>query len=76
MAHNANINNIKKHILCERLSDSQGNMDPAMKPFWYLCIVASSFIMLSESTENTLYNMAQVGRITQLVSGLDLSSHI
>ncbi|XP_037533446.1 latexin [Nematolebias whitei] len=48
------------------LPDSQGNMDPAMKPFWHLCTVASSFIMLSESTENTLYNMAQVGRITQL----------
>lgn len=47
-------------------------MDPAMKPFWMLCIVASTFIMLSESTENTMYNMAQVGRITQLVGGLCL----
>ncbi|XP_013885029.1 latexin isoform X2 [Austrofundulus limnaeus] len=48
------------------LPDSQGNMDPDMEPFWYLCIAASSFIMLSESTENTLYNMAQVASLTQL----------
>lgn len=38
-----------------------------MKPLWHLGIVASSFIMLNESTENTLYNMAQVANVTQLV---------
>lgn len=38
-----------------------------MKPLWHLGIVSSSFIMLNESTENTLYNMAQVANVTQLV---------
>lgn len=41
-----------------------------MKPLWHLSSVASSFIMLNESTENTLYNMAQVANITQLVGRL------
>lgn len=48
-------------------TDSHGNMEPDMKPFWHLGIVASSFVMLGESTENTLYNMAQVANVTQLV---------
>ncbi|XP_036412378.1 latexin-like [Colossoma macropomum] len=37
-----------------------------MKPFWHLARVAASFIMLNESNEKTLYNMAQVAKITQL----------
>lgn len=41
-----------------------------MKPLWHLGIVASSFVMLNESTEDTLYNMAQVANITQLVGRL------
>lgn len=42
-------------------------MEPDMRPLWHLGIVASSFIMMNESTESTLYNMAQVANITQLV---------
>lgn len=38
-----------------------------MKPLWHLSIVASSVVMLNKSTEDTLYNMAQVANITQLV---------
>lgn len=45
-------------------------MEPDMKPLWHLGIVASSFVMLNESTEDTLYNMAQVADITQLVGHL------
>lgn len=75
-----NKHSLEKHILmlhvCKHLSDSHGNMDPDMKPFWYLCIVASSFIMLSESTENTLYNMAQVASLTQLVRTPYLTSYM
>ncbi|XP_036977413.1 latexin isoform X1 [Acanthopagrus latus] len=48
------------------LPDSYGHIEPDMKPLWHLGIVASSFIMLNESTENTLYNMAQVANVTQL----------
>lgn len=55
-------------LLLKCLSDSYGHIDPEMTPFWHLSIVASSFIMLKESTENTLYNVAQVANITQLVS--------
>lgn len=51
-------------------SDSHGHIEPDMKPFWHLGILASSFIMLNESTENTLYNVAQVANITQLVGAL------
>ncbi|XP_017280249.1 latexin [Kryptolebias marmoratus] len=53
-------------LSAQYLPDSHGRLDPDMKPFWHLCIVASSFVMLSESTEGTLYNMAQVASITQL----------
>lgn len=45
-------------------------MEPDTKPLWHLGIVASSFVMLNESTEDTLYNMAQVANITQLVGHL------
>ncbi|XP_032446514.1 latexin isoform X1 [Xiphophorus hellerii] len=55
----------------ERLPDSYGHIDPEMTPFWHLSIVASSFIMLKESTENTLYNVAQVANITQLATEND-----
>lgn len=41
-----------------------------MKPLWRLGTVASSFVMLNESSENTLHNMAQVANITQLVGRL------
>ncbi|XP_010744590.3 latexin isoform X2 [Larimichthys crocea] len=53
-------------LTAHHLPDSHGNMEPDMKPFWHLGIVASSFVMLGESTENTLYNMAQVANVTQL----------
>lgn len=42
-------------------------MEPDMKPLWSLGAVASSFVMLNQSTEDTLYNMAQVANVTQLV---------
>ncbi|XP_055022899.1 latexin isoform X2 [Boleophthalmus pectinirostris] len=46
-------------LMAQSLPDSYGHIEPDMKPLWHLGIVASSFIMLMESTENTLYNMAQ-----------------
>lgn len=58
-------------VATQNLPDSHGRMDPDMKPLWHLGIVASSFIMLQESTENTLYNMAQVGNVTQLATDSD-----
>lgn len=52
-------------------------MEPETRPLWHLGIVASSFVMMNESTENTLYNMAQVANITQLVgSSLYFSSSL
>ncbi|KAM9318128.1 latexin isoform 2-T2 [Pholidichthys leucotaenia] len=58
-------------LSAQYLPDSHGRMAPEMKPFWHLAIVASSVIMLDESTENTLYNMAQVANITQLATEND-----
>ncbi|XP_062242630.1 latexin isoform X1 [Platichthys flesus] len=52
--------------LSEHLPDSHGHVDPEMEPFKNLGHAASSFIMLNESTENTLYNVAQVANVTQL----------
>uniref|UniRef100_A0A674NZ32 Latexin n=1 Tax=Takifugu rubripes TaxID=31033 RepID=A0A674NZ32_TAKRU len=54
------------------LPDRYGHMEPDTKPLWHLGIVASSFVMLNESTEDTLYNMAQVANITQLQSDDDV----
>lgn len=48
--------------------DSYGHIAPEMKPLWHLGAAAASFIMLKESNESTLYNMAQVANVTQLVS--------
>ncbi|XP_022623268.1 latexin isoform X1 [Seriola dumerili] len=53
-------------LLSAHLPDSYGRIEPEMEPLWHLGSVASSFTMLNESTENTLYNMAQVANITQL----------
>ncbi|XP_076838243.1 latexin isoform X2 [Brachyhypopomus gauderio] len=50
------------------IPDSHGHIDPDMKPFWHFACVASSFIMLNMSNENTLYNLAQVAKVTQLKS--------
>ncbi|KAM9443215.1 latexin-like isoform 1-T1 [Salvelinus alpinus] len=53
------------------IPDSYGHMEPSVKPFWQLGGVASSFIMLRESNESTLYNMAQVANFTQLETEKD-----
>ncbi|KAM9359017.1 latexin [Symphorus nematophorus] len=53
-------------LSAQYLPDSYGHIEPDMKPLWHLGTVASSFIMLNESTENMLYNMAQVANVTQL----------
>lgn len=58
-------------LTAQNLPDSYGHIEPDMQPLWHLCIVASSFVMLNESTENTLYNMAQVANVTQLPSEND-----
>ncbi|XP_047450378.1 latexin isoform X2 [Mugil cephalus] len=50
----------------QKLPDSYGHIAADMKPLWHLGIMASSHVMLNESTEETLYNMAQVANITQL----------
>ncbi|KAM4565859.1 latexin isoform 1-T1 [Odontesthes bonariensis] len=55
-------------LSAQHLPDSYGHIEPDMKPFWHLAIVASSSIMLKESTQDTLYNMAQVANITQLAT--------
>ncbi|XP_068440370.1 latexin isoform X2 [Clinocottus analis] len=55
-------------VSAQNLPDSYGHIEPDHKPLWHLGIVASSAVMLKESTENTLYNMAQVANITQLAS--------
>ncbi|KAI1893730.1 hypothetical protein AGOR_G00126690 [Albula goreensis] len=48
------------------IPDSYGFIATEMRPFWHLGAVASSFVMLKESNESTLYNMAQVANVTQL----------
>ncbi|XP_041920442.1 latexin isoform X2 [Alosa sapidissima] len=48
------------------IPDSYGNIAPEMKPMWHLGAAAASFVMLKESNESTLYNMAQVANFTQL----------
>ncbi|XP_029302260.1 latexin isoform X2 [Cottoperca gobio] len=58
-------------LSAQNLPDSYGHIEPDMKPLWHLSIVASSAVMLNESTENTLYNMAQVANITQLATEND-----
>ncbi|KPP60840.1 hypothetical protein Z043_121124, partial [Scleropages formosus] len=54
--------------MCATRSHSFGFIAPDMKPLWILAGVASSFVMLKESNENTLYNLAQVANVTQLES--------
>lgn len=48
------------------IPDSYGHVAPEMKPMWKLGAAAASFVMLNESNEGTLYNMAQVANFTQL----------
>ncbi|XP_054650100.1 latexin isoform X2 [Dunckerocampus dactyliophorus] len=56
---------MNQSLSTENLPDSNGHMEPDHEPFWHLGMVASSFVMLSESTQSTLYNMAQVENATQ-----------
>ncbi|KAK3513491.1 hypothetical protein QTP70_015500 [Hemibagrus guttatus] len=55
-------------VTVNNLPDSHGHMEPDMVPFWHLGCLAASFVMLNESNENTLYNMAQVSKLKQLKS--------
>ncbi|KAM6961185.1 latexin [Aplochiton taeniatus] len=55
-----------KLVTGDYIPDSYGHIDDNMKPFWHLGGVAASFIMLRESNESSLYNMAQVANVTQL----------
>ncbi|XP_072524608.1 latexin isoform X2 [Salminus brasiliensis] len=55
-------------VSAKDIPDSHGRIDPEMVPFKNLASAASSFIMLNESNENTLFNLAQVAKITQLES--------
>lgn len=66
--HHTQIERRELHVHVSLSSDSYGNMTEEMKPFWHLARVASSFIMLRESTENTEFNMAQVASVAQQVS--------
>uniref|UniRef100_H3CQL1 Latexin n=1 Tax=Tetraodon nigroviridis TaxID=99883 RepID=H3CQL1_TETNG len=59
-------------LSAHNLPDGHGHMEPDTRPLWHLGIVASSFVMMNESTENTLYNMAQVANISQLHSDNDV----
>lgn len=52
-------------VTANDLPDSYGHMEPEMVPFWQLGGLAASFIMLNESNEDTMYNLAQVSKIKQ-----------
>ena len=49
------------------VTDSYGYVDPSMEALWNLGKVVSSEVMLRKSNESTLYNLAQVASIKQLV---------
>ncbi|XP_061538631.1 latexin isoform X1 [Phycodurus eques] len=55
-------------LFAQNIPDSYGHVEPEHVPFWHLGAVASSFVMLSESTQDTLFNMAQVANVSQLAS--------
>ncbi|XP_062843449.1 latexin [Trichomycterus rosablanca] len=55
-------------VSAKDLPDSYGHTDPEMVPFLHLGRLASCFIMFNESTEKTLYGMAQVAKVKQLKS--------
>ncbi|XP_061916257.1 latexin-like isoform X1 [Entelurus aequoreus] len=59
---------LNHNLSTQNLPDSNGHVEEDQEPFWHLGRVASSFIMLAESSENTLYNMAQVANLTQMAT--------
>nr|XP_057935257.1 latexin isoform X2 [Doryrhamphus excisus]XP_057935258.1 latexin isoform X2 [Doryrhamphus excisus] len=63
--------NMNHSLSTQNLPDSNGHIEPDHEPFWHLGTVASSFVMLRESNQNTLYNMAQVDNATQLATEKD-----
>ncbi|XP_077467958.1 latexin isoform X2 [Stigmatopora argus] len=52
-------------LFASNIPDSYGHVAPEHVPFWHLGAVVSSYVMLNESTQETLYNMAQVANVTQ-----------
>ncbi|GAA6082927.1 latexin [Tachysurus ichikawai] len=56
------------NVTANDLPDSYGHIEPDMVPFWHLGHLVASFVMLNESNENTLYNLAQVSKLQQLKS--------
>ncbi|KAJ8280344.1 hypothetical protein GJAV_G00053440 [Gymnothorax javanicus] len=63
--------NFTSMVSGQYIPDSYGFIAPEMTPLWHLAGVASSFVMLNASNENTLYNLAQVANVTQMESQND-----
>ncbi|XP_062328814.1 latexin isoform X2 [Osmerus eperlanus] len=53
-------------VSAENIPGIYGYVDPSMEALWNLGKVVSSEVMLRESNESTLYNLAQVASVTQL----------
>uniref|UniRef100_W5M822 Latexin n=1 Tax=Lepisosteus oculatus TaxID=7918 RepID=W5M822_LEPOC len=67
-AENSFFHQIKKSsalVSGQYIPDSYGFTAPEMTPLWHLGGVAASFVMLKESNESTLYNMAQILSLQQ-----------
>lgn len=62
------------HCLLLPLSDSYGNIEPALEPAWALAVAGSSYLMWEKSTENLGYFMAQVKNVKQWVSEAEIKS--
>ncbi|XP_030072770.1 latexin [Microcaecilia unicolor] len=59
-------------IMGNDIPDSNGRIDPALVPLWYLAIAGSSYVMWEKSAEDLQYNMAQVKSVKQWIRKDDL----
>ncbi|KAF4801999.1 Latexin [Turdus rufiventris] len=60
------IRSLEKELEAENIPDSHGNIPPELKPIFLLASVASGYVTWQNSTENTLFNLAQVKHVKQV----------
>ncbi|XP_067402366.1 latexin isoform X1 [Emydura macquarii macquarii] len=60
------IKSLQEPLVAQNIPDNHGNVSPEMEPISHLARIACGYIIWQNSTENTLYNLAQIRDLRQV----------
>ncbi|XP_067402448.1 latexin isoform X2 [Emydura macquarii macquarii] len=64
------IKSLQEPLVAQNIPDNHGNVSPEMEPISHLARIACGYIIWQNSTENTLYNLAQIRDLRQVIPGV------